>query len=107
MGTFRQMIDRPEAELPQVKVIFLFGPLVNVRYLLFPCSASPRIQAMPKSMGGGLPRLFVIFQLFADQANFVGPRTRLYIRPEFRIRFGNSGQADSVLFNPVIKRATR
>jgi hypothetical protein len=46
--TFRQMIDRPEAELSQVRVIFLFGPLANVRYLLFPCSASPRIQALSK-----------------------------------------------------------
>ena len=59
--------------------------------------------------GGGRPDL----QLFAEkvvtcgEANFVGEPTWLYIRPETRIQFGNSGQADSVLFDPVIKRATR
>jgi hypothetical protein len=53
--TFRQMIDRPEAELPQVRVIYLFGPLVNVRYLLFTCPASPRIQAVRKIWPSKIP----------------------------------------------------
>ena len=59
-------------------------------------------------MGLSTPEVRFIrdLQLFADQANFVEP-TWLYIRPETRIQFGNSGQADAVLFNPVIKRATR
>ena len=41
-------------------------------------------------------RLIRDLQLFADQANFVEP-TWLYIRPETRIQFGDSGQAQSPL----------